>query len=638
MLSLCLALGLGGSAILQAQPADNSAIEGERLVVVRIGTLKGSLDPNGFSPNGRYLFTQQGAGPTPRSGPTPPRIWSVPDLGHILDLKRGPDDAQTPGPLYNSRTSVAVTATLTSLVEGGYREESRVWSLPGWKRGKPLPGARAGQSGAISPDGRFLLAYTRTAERYGMGFWLLPEGRFLKLLPEDALSDFCQFSPTMPIVATAGQMTQAEVAANPQLKELVGEKLKAVGVDFVVPKILLWSVPDYGLVATLPGASGIGFSRDGRTLACYGPKGGVTLWSVPEGKSVASFGDDGVGAVVATTSYKLAAFSPDGRYVACQDDKSTRVWSVRDRKLVTINTAGRGSGLVFSPDGLILATAPLLWSVRSGKLLATLPGSNGIAFSPDGRTLASNGNDGVSVWLYARGGDVDWSRDKVVADRRLQAEAKLSIPASVYAGDVMSLDVTVRNSGNADCMQLWAGADAGSLQLRQLTALIGRVKPGATIQRRVGVVLPVEHKTGKIKGTLVFREAEKKTIGLKALPFVIEVKPLPRPDFTLLAKPAELKLRRGQELDVPVLVKNETGEAIADLRVTVRVLEDNGRVMLKPASLEFGTVANNAKAERRVAIEVKNDAPAGPVTFDLRAGDELGRVFAVQQFTLPVKE
>jgi WD40 repeat protein len=637
MLALCLMLGLGGSAVLAAQPAENPASSGERLVLVRIGTIKGYLDgstPQHFSPNGRYLFTQG-------HGRIPDRIWSVPDLGKAFELKRGPRDAPPTGPLYDSRSSLAVTTTITNNPDESDSREEKVWSLPFWKRRAFPPDTRIS---AISPDGRFFLV-DRIGS--GFGFWSLPEGRLVKLLP-NVNDNFVQFSPTMPLVAMDhGLMTQNEIAKDAKLKRMFGEKPKVR-----IHKTSLWSVPDGKLVASLPGALGIGFSGNGRILACYGQRGGVTLWSVPQGKLLDSFGDDEPELIDLVSNYKLMGrLSPDGRHVAYRNEKSTRLWSVQDRKLVatidSADSAGRGrapTSLAFSPDSLILATSldrsgqSRLWSVQSGKLLATLPDPYGIAFSPDGRTLASNGNRGVSVHVYTRGREVDWSQDKMTAGRQVRAEAKLSTAAAVYAGDRISLDVSVRNSGATDLTQLWAATDSDALSFRQLVPLIGRVKAATTVQRRASVVLPVEHKAGKFKGLLVFREANKKVAAPAPLPFMIEVKPLPRPDFTLLARPAELQLSRGQKLDVPVVVKNQIGAAIADLRVTVGVSGKPEGITLDPAVLEFGTVADNTKAERRVAIRAANDARTGPVIFDLRAGDSRGRVFAVQQFALRVKE
>jgi hypothetical protein len=447
-------------------------------------------------------------------------------------------------------------------------------------------------------------------------------------------------------------MTPEELDANPPLK-----RLGKVG------KTSLWSIPQGKLVATLPGGYPIAFSPDGRTIACYAPKGGVQLWSVPQGKLLASFGNDEAEANDPANRdvvfYSNVVLSPNGRYVAYRNKKSTRVWSVRDRKLVatidsTIRQLNSMGGLAFSPDGRLLVTSRdtshpcRLWSVPGGNLLWTLPdatqtyGGPGV-FSPDGRTFACIENGATGLWLYALGEQMDWSLDKASTRAKPRAEATLSKSASIYAGDKLWLDLTVRNRGDADLMQLWAGANADSPQLRQLTCLIGRVKADTSIERRIGIVLDAEHKTGKFKGTLVFREGTTTGNAPAALPFAIEVKPLPRPDFTLTTEPANLgsrdstaRLKRGQTLEIPVAIKNQTGSAIRSLRVTLRVVAGHEGVDVTHETAVFEQLANGDNGDGRVAIRAKGDAAKGVATCELRAEDAEGRVFAVRQFDLPI--
>jgi len=671
-LSVCITFGLGSWSVLEAEPGEKIPAGGERLILVRIGTLpKQSLSwyaPH-FSPDGRYLFTQG-------VQETASRLWSVPDLKPIRTLSRE-------GPVYDSRMSVAVTITstpTTTLGDGDPRDVTKVWGLPGWKLRATLTGVRARPygnvmqygsfrgDGAISADGRYLAAFTwrrvlkppwYDRQRSGMALWSLPDGQFVKLMPRgprNSLGYNWQFSPTMPLLISSDYMTPEDLAANPGIKGLVEKERLAPPM-----KTSLWSVPDGKLIVVLPGARAIGFSPDGRALACFGPKWGVDLWSVPEGKLLFSFsGSEPERLDPYAASKGCGALSAGGKYLAYRDLKATQLWAVSERKLVaTIDSAGESSILAqpirlsFSPDERLLATSldqsrglggwssSRLWSTRTGRLLATLPKTSGIAFSPDGCTLAAT--DGfpigseVSLWLYGFGQDVDWSADKAATGGNARAEARVSTKASVYAGDKLWLDTTVRNSGDTDLTQLWAKAETGSLQLSRLITFIGRVKPGKTVQRRADVILPVGHKTGKLTGSMVFRAADKK-LDMPGAGFEIVIKPLPRPDFVLLAKPRELRLRRGQRLQVPIIVKNQTGAAIADLKVTIGILKGRERVTLSIDILEFGSLSDGKTAEQPVTLQAKADAPAGPVTFELRAGDAEGRVFALQQFALSTKE
>jgi WD40 repeat protein/serine/threonine protein kinase len=113
------------------------------------------------------------------------------------------------------------------------------------------------------------------------------------------------------------------------------------------------------------------------------------------------------------------AFSPDGQLLATASyDHTVRLWDTTTRgpaggPLATLaaHTAGV-SAVAFSPDGKLLATAGYdhaarLWDFAtrgaSGTPLATLTGHPAtvfaVAFSPDGRLLATAGQDGaVRLW------------------------------------------------------------------------------------------------------------------------------------------------------------------------------------------------------------------------------------------------
>jgi WD40 repeat protein len=141
---------------------------------------------------------------------------------------------------------------------------------------------------------------------------------------------------------------------------------------------------------------------------------GVQVWRVSDGSLVRS--------LPSPFHYETSdvAFSPDGKLLAAtgigEPSKGTiQLWDTSSWTPVARRLIGRSqafSGLVFSPDGEILATArrpgPVqLWSVRHleplGKpILADADIVPALAFSPDGQTLATGGEDGrIRLWDVA---------------------------------------------------------------------------------------------------------------------------------------------------------------------------------------------------------------------------------------------
>jgi WD40 repeat protein len=173
----------------------------------------------------------------------------------------------------------------------------------------------------------------------------------------------------------------------------------------------LWSLPEGKPVATIRAHKGevhaIAFAPDGRTLATGGEDRWVKIWSVPDGKENLSYR--------AGQAVNVVAFSRDGALLAIGARPGITFWSVAEGKAVRELRGHKDKvfGLSFSPDGTTLASSSedktiRLWSVPDGTELRTLRGHkddvNSVVFTPDGSKLVSGSEDEtLKVWSAADG-------------------------------------------------------------------------------------------------------------------------------------------------------------------------------------------------------------------------------------------
>ena len=180
--------------------------------------------------------------------------------------------------------------------------------------------------------------------------------------------------------------------------------------------IRVWEPPDRSMIHLLNardgrllrgfGAPGVSFttfvfSPDGKTLACGGRDGRISLWNTNEGRPLRTL----------TGHERLVSnitFSPDGKTLASSSYDEARLWDVnsgRPLRTLTGHTSHIYS-LAFSPsDGKTLAIAGsrilLLLDAKTGQLQRTLSNTSylSVAYSPDGKTLATGNWDGeVHLW------------------------------------------------------------------------------------------------------------------------------------------------------------------------------------------------------------------------------------------------
>jgi sugar lactone lactonase YvrE len=148
----------------------------------------------------------------------------------------------------------------------------------------------------------------------------------------------------------------------------------------------------------------IAFSPDGRTVASNVDKT-VVLWDIASGQELRTL--RGHEAKVAKV-----AFSPDGRTVAAtSSEKTTKLWDTASGRELRTWQRSSTTGVdpvIFSPDGRMIATGAQyvveLWDSASGRALRKLhwpktkstiiPSVFSIAFSPDGERIVAGGDDG----------------------------------------------------------------------------------------------------------------------------------------------------------------------------------------------------------------------------------------------------
>ena len=185
-----------------------------------------------------------------------------------------------------------------------------------------------------------------------------------------------------------------------------GKTLISAGQDSFVK---FWTIPNAALFRTVSTSAvpvQVAVSPDGSRIAVAMTNGHLELWSSDGGTRRTLAGD--------TDTVNGIAFSPDSaRLVSVSQDRTTRVWSVADAKLLRTfadtagamlhvavprptRTTGRGAPL---QRFLVTSGGQLyLRSLSTGATLKTAAGSV-FAVSPDGQFLAAH--DATRLYMYA---------------------------------------------------------------------------------------------------------------------------------------------------------------------------------------------------------------------------------------------
>jgi RNA polymerase sigma factor (sigma-70 family) len=322
------------------------------------------------------------------------------------------------------------------LVSGGSWEPGpRLWDVA---TGKPVHHF-AGHHGVVdwltfSPDGKALYSEGRDKQ---LLHWDLPGGRdHVALHWESDGFDHALLSPNGRSAATWGYTDNTvrlwdvasgkgrrlldgmrSAAGNPPVHPLAfSPDSKLLAAADKAPLVHLWDVASGKEVHRFRWQAGkingVEFAPDGKTLAAAAERTGgatVILWDVATGKDVRSLAKTGHG-------YCLA-FSPDGKLLATASvpftiDARVQVWDLATGREVRPLVGGvPGAYMVtFSPDGRFLAAAGddkdqqvHVWEVATGQRVYRFEGHqacvSAVAFSPDGRALASGGGDST-IYLW----------------------------------------------------------------------------------------------------------------------------------------------------------------------------------------------------------------------------------------------
>jgi WD40 repeat protein len=147
-------------------------------------------------------------------------------------------------------------------------------------------------------------------------------------------------------------------------------------------------------------------SPNGSLLALHDREAAIVIWNLNTGRVQCTLEDSACWWVIAT-------FSPDNRFLGCEDGQRIRIFDVQTGAVVQeLPPEARADVLAFAPDSRTLALGRSqfglsLYYLSTGKLGRVLPVANmevfALAFSPDGKTLAIGDMATESVLLMTMG-------------------------------------------------------------------------------------------------------------------------------------------------------------------------------------------------------------------------------------------
>jgi WD40 repeat protein/serine/threonine protein kinase len=257
-------------------------------------------------------------------------------------------------------------------------DQASVWSLAA--EDPPVEFQGRGEENltclAFSPDGSLLVAGYHHTGAHGILVWELATRRLKSVIPSPFAAVQVAFSPD-------GQLLGAACLEKMALFDTTAFQLRQFRISDCT--------------------FGLAFSPDSQLVATTGVHGGgITLWDVRRNHPVAHLQHP--------NHANLVAFSTDGKALVTADRRSVRIWNLAgaEEKLALSGHDGGASGVAFSPDGTLLASAGRdrmvkVWDTATGKLIQSLKGfrepPQTVAFSPKRPLLAAGDLAGViHIW------------------------------------------------------------------------------------------------------------------------------------------------------------------------------------------------------------------------------------------------
>ncbi len=336
--------------------------------------------------------------------------------------------------------SVAFSPDGTLLAAGTY-EAAEVWRLADGALVSTLAGKKKDEEiydVTFSADGKTL--FSRGSKGFTIYQWQIADGTLLRslALPTEGAVFSVAFSPDGTLLASGHADHWIRL-----WRVADGTLWQSFHHDLTENRRVIFALPWLR----------VSFSPQGDLLASTSENGTMRLWKMPDGQDAGSGEGWATGMV----------FSPDGRLLAGAGGRVVGVLSLERGKMVYLLKGHEKdvNAVAFSPDGKILASGAddatvRLWRVSNGSLLRTLDKGEWIvlslAFSPDGTLLAAGTGDDISLWRVADGSLVRTLKDERIGRGGVESVA-------------FSPDGTLLAASADSAILLWRVADGTLLQV-----------------------------------------------------------------------------------------------------------------------------------------------------------------------------